>query len=199
MAKQKNTEGYIKKETTLVIALIAVVVGFLGGIFYSAIQSDTGGTVQTVSAPVQQQQQSQLTSEQAKNILTLEQEVATNPTNVNAWIQLGNVYFDTDNYDNAIRAYEKSLELSPNNAYVLTDLGVMYRRSGQPQKALESFDRAIAIVPSLEQASINKGIVLLYDLQDRDGAKKAWEALLKINPNATTADGQSLREAVDKL
>ena len=39
MAKQKNTEGnFVKMEIMLIVALIALVIGFLGGIFYSAFQ-----------------------------------------------------------------------------------------------------------------------------------------------------------------
>jgi cytochrome c-type biogenesis protein CcmH/NrfG len=205
MAKQKNTDGnFVKKEMMLIVALIALVVGFLGGIFYSAFQSGPTGRVQTASAPAgppQQQQQSQanLSNEQAKNILSLEQEVAINPTNGDAWTQLGHVYFDTGNFAKAIRAYEKSLELSPDNPNVLTDLGVMYRRNGQPEKALETFDRAIAIDPSHEQSRFNKGIVLRYDLNDREGAVKAWEELLRVNPSATAPNGQPLGEAIKSL
>jgi len=203
MAKQKSPEGnLVKKEFMLIVALIALVVGFLGGVFYSALQSGPTGSVQTTSGPPQQQQQQQqggLTNEQARNILALEQEVAVNPTNGNAWTQLGNVYFDTNNVPKAIRAYEKSIELSPNNPNVLTDLGVMYRRNGQPDKALEAFDMAIAVSPGHEQSRFNKGIVLRYDLNDRDGAVKAWEELLKINPNATAPNGQPLSEAIKNL
>ena len=205
MAKQKNTEGnFVKMEITLIIALIALVVGFLGGIFYSAIQSGPTGRVQTSSAPAgppQQQQQAQpnLSNEQAKSILSLEQEVAVNPTNGNAWTQLGHVYFDTGNFAKAIRAYEKSLELSPDNPNVLTDLGVMYRRNGQPGKAVEAFDKAIAIDPSHEQSRFNKGIVLRYDMNDREGAIKAWEDLLRDNPSATAPNGQPLSEAIKSL
>jgi cytochrome c-type biogenesis protein CcmH/NrfG len=199
MAKQKNPEGFVKKETMLIVALITLVVGFLGGVFYSAIQSGPAGTIQTASVPPPQQEQSGLTSEQARDILSLEQEVAVNPKNVNAWIQLGNVYFDTNNYTKSINAYEKALELSPDNANVLTDLGVMYRRSGQPEKAVEAFDRATAIAPGLEQARLNKGIVLLYDLKDKEGAIQAWEGLLKINPNAVAPNGQPLSEVIKNL
>ena len=205
MAKQKNTDGnLVKKEMMLIVALIALVVGFLGGIFYSAFQSGPTGRVQTASAPAgppQQQQQSQanLSNEQAKNILSLEQEVAINPTNGDAWTQLGHVYFDTQNFAKAIRAYEKSLELSPNNPNVLTDLGVMYRRNGQPEKALEKFDMAIAIAPNHEQSRFNKGIVLRYDMNDREGAVKAWEELLRVNPSATAPNGQPLSEAIKSL
>lgn len=204
MAKKKSPEGnFVKKETMFIVALIALVIGFLGGIFYSAIQSGPAVRVQTGSAPSappqQQQSQSNMTSEQARSILSLEQEVAVNPTNVNAWTQLGHVYFDTNNFAKAIRAYEKSLELSPDNPNVLTDLGVMYRRSGQPEKALESFDRAMSIDPRHEQSRFNKGIVLRYDMNDREGAVKAWEELLSINPGAVAPNGQPLSEAIKSL
>ena len=204
MAKQKNTEGnFVKMEIMLIVALIALVIGFLGGIFYSAFQTATTGSVQTASGPVrppqQQQSQPKLSNEQAKSILSLEQEVAINPTNVDAWTRLGHVYFDTGNVAKAIRAYEKSLELSPGNPNVLTDLGVMYRRNGQPGKALEVFDKAIAIAPSHEQSRFNKGIVLRYDMNDREGAIKAWEDLLKVNPSATAPNGQPLSEAIKSL
>jgi cytochrome c-type biogenesis protein CcmH/NrfG len=184
----------------LVVALVALVVGFLGGVFYSAMQSGPTGSVQTASAPPQQQQQQPgMSNEQAKTILQLEQEVAVNPTNVDAWTQLGHVYFDTNNAAKAIRAYEKSLELSPNNPNVLTDLGVMYRRNGQPDKALEAFDRAMTIDPSHEQSRFNKGIVLRYDLNDREGAVQAWEELIKINPNAQAPNGVPVSEAIKSL
>ncbi|KPK35825.1 MAG: hypothetical protein AMK70_04625 [Nitrospira bacterium SG8_35_1] len=200
MAKQKTPENnFVKKETMMVVALIALVVGFLGGIFYSAIQSGPTGSVQTTSAPPQQQQQPGMSNEQARAILDLEQEVAVNPTNVNAWTQLGHVYFDTNNPPKAIRAYEKSLELNPNNPDVLTDLGVMYRRNGQPDKALATFDQAIAIAPNHEQSRFNKGIVLRYDMNDVEGARKAWEELLKINPNAVAPNGIPVSEAIKSL
>jgi cytochrome c-type biogenesis protein CcmH/NrfG len=202
MAKQKSPEGnFVKMETMLSVALITLVIGVLGGVFYSALQSGPTGSVQTTSVPPQQQQQQApgLTSEQARDILNLEQEVAANPTNVNAWTQLGHVYFDTSQYAKAIRAYEKSLELRPDDANVLTDLGVMYRRNGQPEKALEAFDRAIAVAPRHEQARFNKGIVLRYDMNDREGAVKMWEELLEINPNAMAPNGMPVSEAIKSL
>jgi len=204
MVKQKSPEGnYVKKEIMLIAALIALVVGFLGGIFYSALQSGPTGSLQTASTPPgstqQQQQQPGLSNEQARNILRLEQEVAVNPENIDAWTQLGNVYFDSGNFAKAINAYEKSIALSPNNANVLTDLGVMYRRNGQPEKAVGAFDRAIAVAPGHQQSRFNKGIVLRYDMNDREGAVKAWEELLKVNPNATAPNGQPISEAIKDL
>lgn len=191
----------VKKETMLIVALVALVIGFLGGIFYSALQSPSGGVpkVSAPTAPPPQQSQQNMSNEQAKAILSLEQEVAANPSNVDAWVQLGHIYFDTGNPPKAIRAYEKSLELRPDDPNVLTDLGVMYRRNGQPEKAIEAFDRAMTINPNHEQSRFNKGIVLRYDFNDREGAIKAWEELIKINPNALAPNGQPVSEAIKSL
>jgi cytochrome c-type biogenesis protein CcmH/NrfG len=203
MVKKKKSEGdFVKKETMMIVAVVALIIGFLGGIFYSAMQSGPKGGVQTASAPAgppQQQQKPKISNEQARSILSLEQEVAVNPNNTDAWTQLGHVYFDTGNPPKAIRAYEKSLELSPDNPNILTDLGVMYRRNGQPQKALEAFDRAIAVDPRHEQSRFNKGIVLRYDMNDREGAVKAWEEVIRINPSATAPNGQLVSEAIKTL
>ena len=122
----------------------------------------------------------------------LEAETAKHPDNLQAWIQLGNLYFDNGFYEKAVIAYEKAVELDPRNPDVLTDIGVVYRRTSRPHKAVQFFDRAIAVDPSHETSRFNKGIVLMHDLQDRDGALKAWEALLAINPVFVAPNGQSL-------
>ena len=79
-------------------------------------------------------------------------------------------------------------------------LGIMYRRSGQPQKAIEAFDRAIATDPKHENSRFNKGIVLMHDLNDREGAIAAWEELVEVNPNALTPNGsQPLKEMINRV
>ena len=112
-------------------------------------------------------------------IASLEDETARNPENTQAWVQLGNEYFDSSQHAKAIWAYRKSLELDPNNANVWTDLGVMYRRSGSPQEAIKSFDKAIEVDPKHEISRMNKGIVLLHDMNDMEGASKPGKGCWK--------------------
>lgn len=188
----------IKKEAVIIIAVVAVVVGFLGGIVFSVFNSP-GGTVQTSVPQGSPQNQQKISQNQAMQILKLEKEVASNPDKVEAWTQLGHVYFDTDQPAKAIRAYTRSLELVPDNPNNLTDLGVMYRRNGQPEKAVESFDKAIALDPNHTQSRFNKGVVLVYDLNDTSGAIKAWEDLVQINPSYKTSAGQTIIEALEDL
>jgi len=204
MANKSNTEtDTVKKNTMLMVAFIALGVGFLGGVVFSAFKTGSGvspGVPASTPAPQQPATQEQsITQDQAKRMLALEREVSTNPDNADTWTQLGNLYFDTNNYESAIKAYKKSLALSPNNANVQTDLGVMYRRNGQPQEAINAFDKAIEIDPKHEVSRFNKGIVLLHDLNDQKGAIEAWEALVKMNPAAMTPGGQPLSELLKRF
>ncbi|MBU1709283.1 MAG: tetratricopeptide repeat protein [Proteobacteria bacterium] len=204
MAEQNDSKDYVKKELMYAVAFITLVVGFLGGVVFSSFKGGATSSPVTFSQPNQQASSSPgqpqgLTPEQANTILSLESEVAKNPDNVEAWTNLGHIYFDTHKYAKAIRAYEKSLELHPDRPDVITDLAVMYRRSKNPAKAIELFDKAMKIDPKHEQSRFNKGIVLMYDMNDKQGAISAWEGLLAVNPFASGPGGQSIREMVDNL
>jgi cytochrome c-type biogenesis protein CcmH/NrfG len=186
----------VKQEFMIMVAVIALVVGFIIGVVFSSIQSP-----QVVRTVVQQpsQQSPGLAPDQAVSILNLEKEVAANPENTQAWTSLGHIYFDTGNAPKAINAYNRALALDPSSPDIWTDLGVMYRRNKQPFEAIKAFERATSLNPTHEQARFNTGIVLMYDLNDKTGAQKAWEELLTINPVAMAPNGQTVREMIDSL
>ena len=182
----KNTPT-VANRSTIIIAAITFVLGFFAGAGFMFFKTDSAPSVSTNSNTAVDHEQ------RAKE---LEAELIHNPQNTNAWIQLGHVYFDTNKHAQAINAYEKALKLNPNNADVLTDLGIMYRRSGQFRRAIEKFDKAVAVDPKHQNARLNKGIVLMHDLSDRDGAIRAWEDLLEINPFVMAGNNQSLDQLV---
>jgi len=200
-----QNNGTVTVQTMAVAVVIAVVVGFLGGVIYSSLQSNSGGapSVQkTVSAPSpmgggQGQPQASLNPQQASAILSLEQRVAANPNDAEALVQLGNTYFDTNNFVKAITAYNRYLTLQPNNPNVLTDLGIMYRNNGQPTEAIAAFDRAIAADPKHVQAPFNKGIVLMNDVRDHQAAIDVWQKLVDSNPGATAGNGTPITKVIE--
>jgi len=196
--KAPNGHSTVKKETMLIVVLISLLVGFLGGVMFSAYKSgsDSGQAPSSASRGVPATPS--IPPALAQRMLSLEQAVAKDPADVESWTQLGHVYFDTDQFEQAIRAYLKSLELRPDNPDVLVDMGVMYRRSGQPEQAIASFDKAIVVRPEHETAWFNKGIVLFYDLGDREAAMQAWQQVLQINPDAKAGD-RPLREMIENL
>jgi tetratricopeptide (TPR) repeat protein len=169
----------MKKETLLIVA-ITLVVGVLIGILISKGGKKTGPAPTTAPpAPTVNHQQ---------NIKLLEGLVANDPTNRNAWVELGHNYFDSDQPVKAVEAYNKALELDPNDPNILTDQGVMFRRLGWYDRAVENFTKASELDPSHRQSLYNLGIVYRYDLQDFAKAKEAWGKYLELDPTGTGAD-----------
>jgi cytochrome c-type biogenesis protein CcmH/NrfG len=201
--KSENDNGqYVRKETFWLAILLALAVGFFAGVMFAIFKSDNTAVPgqPQVQAPQAQAPQTQAPDPGRLSMIAgLEEETRANPTNAKAWIELGNSYFDTGQHEKAIQAYRKSLELDPNNANVWTDMGVMYRRSGNPQEAINAFDRAMQVDPRHEVSRMNKGIVLLHDMNDLDGAIKAWEELLAVNPVAMSPTGQSIDQMIQQM
>ena len=198
MAKKEKMDQskYIRKETFYMVTLLALAVGFFGGVVFAVFKSDSKAPVP--SAPAQMGTPAPAPAG-SDRIAALERQTQADPGNVKAWTELGNAYFDSNQYEASISAYRKSLELNPNNANVWTDMGVMYRRSGKPEEAIKAFDQAIAVDPKHEVSRMNKGIVLLHDLNDFKGAIEAWEGLLEVNPIAMAPNGVSIDQMVTEL
>lgn len=119
------------------------------------------------------------------------------PTNAAPRVQLGNLYFDAERYDEAIKWYTEALRLSANDVNVSTDLGVSYYYTNQPDRALEQFDRSLKIDPTHVKTLLNVGIVKAFGKQDLPGAQQAWEQVIKLAP--ASAEGQAARRALDSL
>jgi len=105
------------------------------------------------------------------------------PNNLQALINIGNLYFDTRQDLLAIEHYRKALALDPRNVNVRTDLAVCYRRTGNPDRAVEELKKAISMDPRHAQSRYNLGIILIHDKHDVEGGIRAWEALLENVPN----------------
>jgi tetratricopeptide (TPR) repeat protein len=118
-------------------------------------------------------------------------------SNVKPRVDLANLYFDAERYDDAIKWYSDALKLQPNDANVSTDLGVCYYYTNQPDKALAQFERSLQIDPKHAKTLLNIGIVRAFGKQDLAGATKAWEDVIKLSPNSP--EGQAARRALDSL
>ena len=201
MAETKvNSDEYVKKDKMYIVVVIAVILGFIGGVIYSEyISHPIVSDKRSDFATKNRFHQTDAANLQIDDIFRLEKEASMNPKNAEVWTQLGNLYFDTNKVTKAINAYERSLKLKSNNANVWTDLGVMYRRNNQFNKAISAFDKAISINPKHEISMLNKGIVLFYDLHDKRGAIEAWEGLLQINPSARDSRGQSIASMIQEI
>lgn len=172
----------MKKESIL-IAAVALIVGLLGG-FLVFSMSSVGKNQQAATAiPTG----SGSPTDYVSRIAEAEKIVAKDPKNLNAWLSLGNDYFDTEQAQKSIHAYGKFLEIEPNNPNVLTDQGVMYRKVGWYDKALENFEKAQKLDPKHLQSLYNIGVVYAVDMKQPDKSGPIWKKYLQLDPNSPTA------------
>jgi len=186
---KKLEQGHITKQNAAMIALICLTVGFIIGVAYTSYKLKP--STKTTIPPENNQ-----AIDYSEKEIELKNALSQNPKNVGAWIQLGQVYFETNQYKRAIAAYRKALTIEPDNANVLTDLGFMYRKNRQFKEAIESFDKAIAADSKHEWARFYKGVVLMNDFNEKDKALIIWEELLSINPNFMSSKDQSLNQLI---
>ena len=104
-----------------------------------------------------------------------------NPSDYDALIQLGNLYYDARQYPSAIQNYERALTIHPENADVRTDMGTAYWYAGNVDKALTEMQTSLKYRPG-SQTLFNLGWIRWQGKADPKGAVEAWEELLKDNP-----------------
>ena len=121
------------------------------------------------------------------------------PDDAEAWIHLGNLAFDARNAAEAIRAYERALQLKPGDANVMTDLGTMYRLDRQPHKALALYTQVLDADPGHQNARFNKGVTLILDMGRPAEGLAVWRDLLARDPHAVIGGNTPLAEALAPL
>ena len=132
--------------------------------------------------PQGQMPQGQMPPEVLKMISDYRQRLVTNPDDVEANIGMGNLYFDSNQWEMAVDSYQRALNQAPGNADVRVDMAVALHNLGQNQKAKDEMERVTRESPSHRNAWLNLGVVSAQ-MGDRGSAIKAWEQYLKLEPN----------------
>lgn len=146
------------------------------------------------SQPQPQPQQANPMGAVREQIATLKEQVARDPHNADALIQLGNMYMDAAKLPDAIGYYERALAIR-DDSNVRVDLGICYKQSGQLDKALASFHRAAEAAPGEWQPIYNEAIVL-GEMKRFDEAKLLAAKLKTMRPD--DPDVKRLDEALAK-
>ena len=119
------------------------------------------------------------------------------PRNPAPRIELGNLYFDAEQYQEAARWYQEALSIDPSNADVSTDLGVSFYYLNEPDRALAQFDKSLAIDPAHAKTLLNIGIVRAFGKQDLKGAAEVWQKVVTLAP--ASEEARAARQALDGL
>ncbi len=117
------------------------------------------------------------------------------PKNVESRVQLGNMFFDSEQYPQAIAWYEQAFALNPADPNVSTDLGVSYYYTNQPDRALAQFEKSLVADPRHIKTLLNVGIVRAFGKNDLTGAAKAWEEVVALSPDSP--EGQAAKKGLE--
>ena len=120
------------------------------------------------------------------------------PKNALSWTSLGNVYYDSKQYQEAITCYQKSLEIDSSFAESRSGLALSYEKAGDFNKAVEQFSILVEENPENINYSHNLALYLIKNKKDSE-ASGVIKNLIKVNPDAVNDKNiQSLMKYLNK-
>lgn len=186
------------RQRAVVLSVVCLLAGIGGGWGIRAGQGHAGtGASNAVSAPAAlpasnpAARLSQMADAQAAPLL---EKLSTDANNPELLANIGNVYYDAQQYASAVSYYQRALEAKPADANVRTDMGTAYWFLGDADTAIAQFDKALAIAPANPNTLFNRGLVKWQGKHDGAGALADWERLLKTNP-----DYQAKESVLEKM
>jgi tetratricopeptide (TPR) repeat protein len=100
---------------------------------------------------------------------------------------LGNFFYDQNDWTQAIRHYESAIRLGADDADIRTDLGNAFQFSGQTDAALEQYRTAQRMNPGHEFSLFNQGGLYLERLNQPQKAVEIWNEYLRRFPQGQNA------------
>jgi tetratricopeptide (TPR) repeat protein len=120
-------------------------------------------------------------------------QLESDPKNSTLLYQIGNLYYDAQQYPEAVKYYEKSLQIDSKATDVRTDMATAYHLMGQSDRAIQEYDAVLKIDGKHANALFNEGMVKWQDKMDLKGAIASWKRLLDAHPD------YAQRDRVEKL
>lgn len=172
-----------------VMSAICLLLGLAAGYLVRGPGQTPATVVQAANSPSPETPAAQPapTADQMKHMADakaapLLQQLQSSPNDARLLAEIGNIYYDTQSFKEAIGYYQRALDIKEDPG-VRTDMGTAYFYIGDADTALAEFERALKVNPRFENALFNVGMVKFQGKMDARGAVAAWEQLLKVNPN----------------
>jgi tetratricopeptide (TPR) repeat protein len=192
----KNRATSIEQWTSVqayTLAVICLLVGIAGGWFIRGPQSPATAAGETASAfppafgsanaGAQTPTPAQLQKMADTQAGPLIEKLKADPTNAGLLANIGNLYYDAQQYPTAIDYYQRALKVEPANTGVRTDMATAYWYTGNADAAIAEFQKSLSYEPNKANTLFNLGIVEWQGKMDIDKAVATWQKLLDTNPD----------------
>jgi cytochrome c-type biogenesis protein CcmH/NrfG len=158
------------------------------------MSADAGASPDTAPDDTVSQQMMQ---DVQKQMAHLQDVLAKDSSNFDAWVALGNLYYDANMADEAVAHYRRALAIRPNDLNVMTDLATMEREAGHPNDAIAILRQVLAGDSTRAQTWFNLGVIYSFDLKDQKEAVIAWKRFLALSPPSEHAD--AVKHEIERL
>jgi tetratricopeptide (TPR) repeat protein len=173
--------------------LFGLIAGWIIGSQYEAGRQQAVVPPAAAAAPAQQAAPP-LDEAKVKAFLSVAER---DPGNATPRVELGDLYFNAERFDEAVKWYEEALTINANDVRVSTQLGMSYYYTNQTDRALQQLERSIKIDPKHAETWLDLGFVRAFGRQDLTGAEQAWQQVLALAPEGR--EGQAAKRALDSL
>jgi Flp pilus assembly protein TadD len=161
---------------SIVMLLVGALVGFTVG-YFAGGGGRPGGAASAAAA-----------GKGGERAAELRQALDRDPENPRLLTELGNLYYDREEWDQAIAMYEKARRKAPKDPNLLSDLGAAHRNRGEFELAVAYFQKAREADPNHWQSLLNWTLVEAFDRNDRKAAQPLFEELEKRYPEIPGLD-----------
>lgn len=177
--------------------LFGVIVGWMLGSQYTGSGRSAAAPVAAAAPAAAPPAPASAPALDQQRVQTLRTAADQRPSDPSPRVQLGNLFFDAEQYGQAIAWYEAAIGLDPKDPNVSTDLGVAYYYTNQHDRALAQFEHSLSVDPKHIKTLLNTGIVKAFGKQDLEGAAQAWQRVVALAPESQ--EGQAARRALEGL
>ncbi len=126
-------------------------------------------------------------------VMAAMQRLKANPDDLGAMEEAAEAFAQAQMWDKALSVLEKAYAKDPKEMHILNLYGVTLFRLERPSESAKKFEEMLAVDPANYHAQYNLGAVIKHGLQDPEGARKHFEAVI-ANPSADPQTKQQARE-----
>lgn len=133
-----------------------------------------------------------------QQIAQLEAIVAQEPGNADALFQLGEIYVQAQQWEQAITYFRRLLIVQPDNAHAQTDIGIAHMELSRYIEAEAALFKALESDPNYVHAHYTLGFVYAFGSPaDPEAARQHWQEVVNLVPGTELA--QVVQVHLDQL
>ena len=180
--KDKNEikEEKVLDNKKILMLSSAVVIVFIFALVASGVFDN--GETQITTQVNNQPPSSSVNLANMEEINKLENQIASNPEDMESTLHLSHLLQDSGLYEKAITNYKKYLAKNPSNADARVDMAICYYNLDDYSAAISEMETAIKYEPNHQIAYLNLGIVNLA-AKNIDASKNWFKKTAELDPN----------------